>query len=394
MSLLERLLASTPASAEDGRTALQRIGLPGPRTESWRYSSMRALEGLDPGAPPLDPGAHAVLAGLSGDLARVDAHGLDIANALPAGLSVAPVGAAGPASQPDLAFRVLNEAGPVLGAAVEVHAPVAGVWRLGTQHASLGFAQFRHQLRLHPGAELTLVEHLYGVDASSGLSNTLVEVEIAAGARLRWIRLQELGSKAHAVQRTELRVAGDGQLQYVACELGALWSRHELAIDLLGASAQAEIHGLVAMRARQHHDTQLAIHHRSAAAITRTLWKAVADQRARSVFNGLIAVSPGADQTEAHLKTANLLLSAHAEIDTKPELVIEADEVVCSHGATVGQLDERALFYLRSRGIPEVQARQILTLAFGGEVLAAIADAALRAAVAERVDAHLPQASA
>jgi Fe-S cluster assembly protein SufD len=102
-------------------------------------------------------------------------------------------------------------------------------------------------------------------------------------------------------------------------------------------------------------------------------------------------VAPGADQTEAHLKTANLLLSPHAEIDTKPELVIEADEVVCSHGATVGQLDDKALFYLRSRGIPEAQARQMLTLAFGGEVLSAVASTELRAALAERVSAHMPQ---
>ena len=111
------------------------------------------------------------------------------------------------------------------------------------------------------------------------------------------------------------------------------------------------------------------------------------------MFNGLITVAPGADQTEAHLKTSNLLLSPHAEIDTKPELVIEADEVVCSHGATVGQLDDKALFYLRSRGIPEAQARQMLTLAFGGEVLSAVASTELRAALAERVSAHMPDSS-
>lgn len=395
MSLLERLLAKVPDSAGAARVQLAQLGLPGARTEAWRYTSLRALESLDPGASAWLEAGPAALAGVSGDLAQVDGRELTISSQLPAGVRVTPVGAASVLQNADTAaaFRLLNAADVAIGASIDVDGVVPGVWRLSVQHAAAGLVQYRQRIRLQSGAALTLVEHLHGSDAAAGLSNALIEVEVASGARLIWVRLQEFGSRAHAVQRTEVRIAGGGQLQYVVAELGGLWSRHELQLDLEGPTAIAAIHGLAALQGRQHHDTQLSLHHRSGAATSRSLWKAVANQRARSVFNGLIHVSPGADQTEAHLKTANLLLSAHAEIDTKPELIIEADEVVCSHGATVGQLDDRALFYLRSRGIPEAQARQMLTLAFGGEVLAAISDPELRAAVAERVDAHLPQGS-
>jgi Fe-S cluster assembly protein SufD len=285
----------------------------------------------------------------------------------------------------------LAEAGAAEELIVEVTAPVSGVWRLAWQHDAAGLAQSRCRVRVRSGASITLVEHLFGSDSAAGLDNRLLDIEVEDGAALTWIRVQEFGAKAQSIQHSDVRMTAGGRLALVALELGGLWSRHTLSLQLSGADAQVQLAGLVALQGRQHHDTQLSLTHAAGGAQSRTLWKAIANQRARSVFNGLITVAPGADQTEAHLKTANLLLSPHAEIDTKPELVIEADEVVCSHGATVGQLDDRALFYLRSRGIPEAQARQMLTLAFGGEVLSAIPSADLRAALAERVSAHLPQ---
>ena len=288
--------------------------------------------------------------------------------------------------------RLLAEAGAAEELVVDVTTPVSGAWRLAWQHDAAGLVQSRCRVRVRRGASITLVEHHLGPDGAAGLANRLLDIEIEEGGELTWIRVQECGAKAQSVQHSDLRIAAGGRCAMVALELGGLWSRHTLSLALAGADARVQLAGLVALQGRQHHDTQLALTHTVGGAQSRTLWKAIANQRARSVFNGLITVAPGADQTEAHLKTANLLLSPHAEIDTKPELVIEADEVVCSHGATVGQLDDRALFYLRSRGIPEAQARQMLTLAFGGEVLSAIASAELRAALSGRVSAHLPQA--
>jgi Fe-S cluster assembly protein SufD len=407
-TLAERLIAALPPSADPAAAEARRFfveaGLPTHKVEAWRYSSLRGLQALDPAAGDAPSMVTPELAGLSGTLATLTAGGWTLSPDAPAGLSRS-VGAtshtdaagrdASSLLQPQQgagdAFRWLNEAGAPACLQIDVDGPVAGIWRLALQHDALGLSQSRIQLKLCAGASITLLEHWFGSDEALGLSNVLLDIDLQAGAQLTLIRLQETGAKAQSVQQTRIRCAAGAQVSLVVLELGGLWSRHDLQLQLAAAGATAKVHGLVALQGRQHHDTQLALTHAAGAAQSKTLWKAIANARARSVFDGLITVAPGADQTEAHLKTANLLLSAHAEIDTKPELVIEADEVVCSHGATVGQLDDRVLFYLRSRGIPMAQARQMLTLAFGGEVLSAVADETLRAALAERVAVHLPQ---
>lgn len=412
VGLAERLLAALPAATDDialaTRSAFLAAGLPDRKVESWRYSALTGLATLDVMAGHGAAVTWPDLAGLSGTLVELRGGEYSLPAVLPAGVAVT-VGAdsvrdRGLAERekargqsplpreaaPAQAFGWLAEIGVTEILDLEVSAPVAGIWRLAMQHDALGFAQSRACIRVRSGASITLIEHLFGGDDAIGLTNRLLDIELESSASLTLIRVQESGAKAHSIQRTTARIASGARLELVSLELGGLWSRHELAIDLDGAHANVKVTGLVALQGRQHHDTQLSLTHAAGAASSRTLWKAIANARSRSVFNGLITVAPGADQTEAHLKTSNLLLSPHAEIDTKPELVIEADEVVCSHGATVGQLDDKALFYLRSRGIPEAQARQMLTLAFGGEVLSAVADATLRRALSERVDMHLP----
>jgi Fe-S cluster assembly protein SufD len=409
-TLAERLVATLPMAIDDdaraARAAFLAAGLPDRKVESWRYSALTGLASLDASAGAVAAIDVPELAGLSGRLAELRGGGYSVSASLPAGVAVTvgaglsrellsplPAKARGtsPLPQQAQAFHWLAVAGVDDVLAIDVTSTVDGIWRLALQHDALGFAQSRARIRVRTGAAITLVEHVFGGDDAIGLSNRLLDIELESGASLTLIRVQESGAKAHSIQRTTVRVGADARLNLVSLELGGLWSRHELAIDLVDAHADVRVTGLVALQGRQHHDTQLSLNHAAGAASSRTLWKAIANGRSRSVFNGLITVAPGADQTEAHLKTSNLLLSAHAEIDTKPELVIEADEVVCSHGATVGQLDDKALFYLRSRGIPEAQARQMLTLAFGGEVLSAVASPELRAALAERVSIHMPQ---
>lgn len=406
VSLADRLAGALPPQVDAAaRAAFVAAGLPDRRVESWRYSALNGLEALDPAAGFVEAAALPELAGIAGTLVEQQAGRFRVADASPQGLAITvgavssrdafpgeSRGAPAPtieASRAD-AFRWLAQAGSEEILRIDASAAVPGLWRLALQHDSAGIAHSHIRVRVRAGASLSLVEHAFGADAAAGLSNRLLEIDIEEGGALTWIRLQETGAKAQSIQHTEVRLAAGAHFHGVALELGGLWSRHALGVRIEGAQAQARLDGLVALQGRQHHDTQLTLRHAVGAATSRTQWKAIANQRARSVFNGLIAVAAGADATEAHLKTANLLLSPHAEIDTKPELVIEADEVVCSHGATVGQLDDRALFYLRSRGIPQAQARQMLTLAFGGEVLAAVASAELRAALAGRVDAHLP----
>jgi Fe-S cluster assembly protein SufD len=404
-TLAERLHAALPA-AHDGIEAMARqrfldLGLPRPKTEAWRYSPMRALEKLElvedfltanDGAPDL-PGV-ATLARFAGggvEQGEIPA-GIELGGGLDFDIEAGSPPALDPvATDPADAFLWLNLAGAHATLNLDVRERVAGIHRLVVHHDALGLAQYRLRLRVHAGAALSLLLHHEGPQSASGLVNLLSVIDVEEGGELTLIRVQEAGSGAHLVERTEATVSGGGRLALVALELGALWSRHDLLLTLEGAGAGLELHGLVALGERQHHDTRLEIRHAAGQAKSESVWKGIAGGRARGVFGGRIEVAPGADGTDARLRTANLLLSPHAEIDARPELVIEADEVQCAHGATVGQIDERALFYLRSRGIPADEARRLLTLAFGGEVLSRVGDEPLREALAARVAVQLPQ---
>jgi Fe-S cluster assembly protein SufD len=174
-------------------------------------------------------------------------------------------------------------------------------------------------------------------------------------------------------------------------ELGGALVRHDLQAELIGDDAQLDTRGVFMPHCRQHIDTQLAIRHQALNTRSSSNWRGVASGRARGVFRGAMVVSPGADGSDASLSNKNLLLSPNAEIDTKPELEIYADEVKAAHGATVGQLDERALFYLRSRGIPLHEARALLTTAFCRAVLDDLPNDALQEHLAELLIAQLPQ---
>ena len=175
-----------------------------------------------------------------------------------------------------------------------------------------------------------------------------------------------------------------------ALELGGALARHDLRAELVGDGAAFHTAGAFLPGGRQHMDTQLAIHHKAHDTLSSSTWRGVAGGRARGVFRGAIVVEAGADGSDATLNNKNLLLSAQAEIDTKPELEIYADEVKAAHGATVGQLDERALFYLRSRGIPGDQARTLLTAAFARAPFESLHHDALRNHVEQWLLVQLP----
>ena len=153
---------------------------------------------------------------------------------------------------------------------------------------------------------------------------------------------------------------------------------------------ETELTGLFLAGGRQHVDHHTRIDHASPHGTSREYYKGIVDGDARGVFNGKVVVHPGAQRTDAHLASHNLLLSKTAEIDTKPELTIDADDVKCAHGATVGQLDDDQLFYLRARGLDEPFARALLTYAFAHDVIERVRVASLRSAVERVLFARLP----
>src|SRR5690606_28405295 len=167
-------------------------------------------------------------------------------------------------------------------------------------------------------------------------------------------------------------LARESSYRRIDLEMGGALSRHELNVRLEGERAELVANGVLLASGRRHLDTRLGIDHVARDTRCELGWRGMAAGRGRAVFHGGIQIRKGADGTDARLSNKNLLLSETAEIDTQPVLVIHADEVTAAHGATVGQLDDNALFYLRSRGMPEAQARALLTAAFAREPLVSV----------------------
>ncbi len=178
----------------------------------------------------------------------------------------------------------------------------------------------------------------------------------------------------------------------IGFDLGGGLVRHDLHTSLLGSGAKSGINGAYLLDGNRHVDNHARVDHFAAGGFSDQYFRGVAGGSGRAVFNTAVCVHPGADETEARQSNANILLSARAEIDTKPELEIYADEVIASHGATVGQLDELAVFYLRSRGLNEQEARQLLTTAFCQSVSDKLADPVLGEIISQRMMDVMPQA--
>jgi Fe-S cluster assembly protein SufD len=252
----------------------------------------------------------------------------------------------------------------------------------------------RHLIELHAGAELTLIEHHLAAGAHAHLANGLTHVHLAARAQLTHLRLQDEASTASLISRTDAVLARDAIYRRVDLELGGALSRHELNAALHGEGAQVLANGVLLADGKRHLDTRVGIDHAARDTRCDLLWRGLGAGRSRAAFHGGILIREGADGSVAALSNKNLLLSAGAEIDTQPVLEIHADEVQAAHGAAVGQLDATSMFYLRSRGIPEQQARALLTAAFCREALDVIGDRALREALIAKLDTALARLEA
>lgn len=237
------------------------------------------------------------------------------------------------------------------------------------------------------GKKARVVEH-FGHVGGGNLINAVTQIVLAPEAQLQYLRLQDLCERGQLLARVQVAVANDAHLQMSTVELGGALSRLDTRVLLEGERARFDAFGLTAIKRRAHCDHQLEIVHDARDTTSTQTFRAVVDDRARSVFAGKVIVRPGADGADAKQSTRNLLLSANAEVDAKPELEIHADEVKCSHGATVGQLDERALFYLRTRGIDADTARSMLLRAFVEELLMTMGSDAVVAPLRARFESR------
>ena len=245
-----------------------------------------------------------------------------------------------------------------------------------------------------PGSAVTLIEDYVALHEVAYFTNSVVEVALGANATVEHVRVQRESGQAFHIVRCAVSLAYASRYHSVNVALGARVSRVELEVKQTAAATECSLDGLALIGERQLADTHTFIDHAKPHGVSRQLHKTIVDGAAHAVFRGRVMVRPGAQQTDSAQSSRNLLLSAKAMVDTLPQLEIFADDVKCTHGATVGQLDSEEVFYLRSRGLSEAAAKKLLTYAFGAEVIDRIPVTSLRRrleqAVLERTTAGQP----
>jgi Fe-S cluster assembly protein SufD len=247
----------------------------------------------------------------------------------------------------------------------------------------------RFAVVLEPGSRATLHEIHVSIGTGAHWTNALGEVRVGENAQLHHVKLLLEGAEITHFSHLAAHAARDARLRTTLVSLGAGVARHDIVAALDAEGAEGDLDGLYVAVDGQHVDNRTTVDHRRPHGSSRELYKGVLAGKSRGFFSGKVIVRPDAQKTDAQQKNDNLLLSADAEVSSKPQLEIEADDVKCSHGTTIGQLEEDAVFYLRSRGIGVREAEALLTRAFAAQILEPIESAALRTHVEALVSARL-----
>ena len=287
------------------------------------------------------------------------------------------------ASYDERAFTALNTAFAHEGAVIHLaadSAPASPVHLLfvSTGATENGHASLRNLIVAEHGANGGVIESYVALGSPRYLTNAVTEIHLAEGATLRHVKVQRESDRAFHVHTVETVQEKDSHLQSFSFASGAALSRTNIYTVLGGPGSGATLNGLYMVGGEQHVDHQTRIEHAAPDCFSRELYKGILDGASHGVFNGKVYVRPEAQKTDGKQTNANLLLSERARIDTKPQLEIFADDVKCTHGATVGRLDQMALFYLESRGIGADLAKRLLTYAFAADALETIDIAAVR----------------
>ncbi len=385
---------------------LDAMGLPGRRDEYWRYTDPRPyLDATIPAAPlPLQDAAplfdgrdrHLVAftdGGFDAAASRItEGDGLEIAP-----LSAAPAWVAGFAGTLEAAgqqpvarpLAALNGARASDGLCLRVTARVARpVHILYRRTAETGQAFLRHAIQIAPGAEVTVLE----TGLPGARANTVMEVDLPEGARFHHIRAQGPGRQRIVATAIFARVGAGALFKSFTLAANGTLTRNEAFIDIQGDDAVAHIAGAAlgdGATGAFHHDDTVFITHGAERGESRQVFKKVLKNGAVGVFQGKILVKPGAQKTDGYQISQALLLDEASTFLGKPELEIYADDVKCSHGSTTGAIDPTALFYLRSRGVPEDAAVAMLVLSFLADAIDEIEDEGIKAEIVDRLEGWL-----
>ena len=396
------------AARRDALARLRGMGLPGPRDEYWRYTDPRGFNAPAPQPLPIpeaeetplfdgldkltlvfvdgafdaaasdDPVLAGVeistLAGIGGDHWAADLYGrLEAAGQQPVRRPFAALNTA--AARDGLLIRVTGRP----------EKPVHVVHRRGGVDAD---AVWHHVIRVEDGAEITLLE----TGMAGARSNGLIEVDLGRGARFHHIASKRAVDAKVGIAHVFARVEAGASFKSFTLSVNGTLMRNEAVIDIVGDDAVAHVAAAVLGDGRDapfHQDDTVFVTHGAERCESRQVFKKVLKNGAEGVFQGKILVKPGAQKTDGYQISQALLLDERSQFLAKPELEIYADDVKCSHGSTTGALDEEALFYLRSRGVPRARAIVFLVLSFLADALEEVEDEGLRDRIYERLDVWL-----
>ncbi len=410
------------AFRRQGLAAFERLGFPSTRQEEWKYTSVRAIERERFAL------ATETCAGLVEDdlgearMEGLEAHRFVFLNGrhapqlsrpgkLPTGVTALPLAEAlgmcpdrvealvgRRVAVEENGFTALNAAWFTDGLFLEVEPGVELVHPVHVLHVTVGRDEpdahhLRHLIHLGEGARAVVIEHYIALGEGVYLNNVVDELVLQPHAHLRHYKLVQEGLQGRHIAAIDTHQLGGSHYRSHNVCLGGALTRNEIRADLDAEYAECELFGLYVTDGRQHVDNHTRVDHRKPHGTSHEFYKGVLAGRSRGVFNGVVYVHPGAQKTDAQQANHNLLLSREAEIDTKPQLEIYADDVKCSHGATVGQLDEQQLFYLRSRGIPEATAAGMLTYGFAHDLVEHMGLEPVRRLIEELLVRKLPHAA-
>ena len=433
----QSLTAGAPQSMLDlryrGWNAFVGLGLPTARrgNEPWKYTNVAPIARESFGYVPAPGGVDgdisladvkavapwnvdwrtlvfvdgAFAPGLSSDTSLDGAAG----SAAPAGLIVAnlpdamasprPFGDAvlgGLAMPEDDGFAALNTAFAGDGVGINVpagqDAGVVNVVYLTTERQQPRVTHPRMLIAAQPNSRLTVIETYIGPDDTRYFTNAVVEIYVGEGAKVEHYRLLMEGLNAYHVGVSRVLQQRDSSFSSVAIAQGAELGRNDFGITLAGPGVECTLNGLYLTTGNQHIDNYINIDHTEPYGTSRLFYKGILDGRSRAVFGGNVTVREGAQKTDAQQTDKNLLLSEQAEVDSKPSLLIYADDVKCGHGATAGHIDMDTVFYMRSRGLDLPTASRLLIHAFASEIIDTVALEPLRGYLDERFQKAIPDA--
>ncbi len=373
------------------------LGIPTTRDEAWKYTNLKRLESralvLPEPVTAVDPdfearllrapawrrivfvnGSHAPLLSSAASAepgVRIRSLATVLRESADEGVKLLDSGDPSASAR----FELLNRAFVEDGLVIDVDAGVELVQPIYVVFASSGAGRAamtspRIIVRAGSNARLTLIEHHIAADRAEHVVNAVSRLSLAAGATVEHYRLRQESSQVIHLGSVSAEIGRSARYISHTLSLGGSLARLDLTARLTGEGASASLNGVFLADGTQHVDTHTCLEHLVPNTQSTEDYRGLADGKGRGVFNGKVIVHQQAQKTDARQSSRNLLLSATAEIDTRPELEIHADDVKCSHGATTGQLDPVALFYLRSRGISEQDARGLLAVAFVESVLA------------------------